>query len=81
MNVEICVKEVCMRSFSSFLTGLILGGLVGAAAAILLAPYSGPDLRNQIQNQVDQIQIEVRKAASERRSELEQQLSHLRSSH
>ncbi len=70
-----------MRSFSSFLTGLILGGLVGAAAAILLAPYSGPDLRNQIQNQVDQIQIEVRKAASERRSELEQQLSHLRSSH
>lgn len=70
-----------MRSISRFLTGLILGGLVGAAAAILLAPYSGPDLRNQIQNQVDQIQIEVRKAASERRSELEQQLSHLRSSH
>jgi gas vesicle protein len=32
----------------TFLAGMILGGLVGAAVAMLLAPASGPDTRRQI---------------------------------
>ncbi|MBL8046302.1 MAG: YtxH domain-containing protein, partial [Anaerolineales bacterium] len=36
-----------MNKFSSFLTGAILGALVGAAAALLLAPASGDDLQSQ----------------------------------
>jgi len=31
-----------------FLAGLFLGAVVGAAAAVLLTPQSGPDLREQV---------------------------------
>jgi gas vesicle protein len=67
-----------MRSFARFMSGFILGGLVGAAAAILLAPYSGEQLRDQIEGEVGRIQIEVKQAATDRRSELEKQLAALR---
>ncbi|MFS0775653.1 YtxH domain-containing protein [Neobacillus sp. 3P2-tot-E-2] len=36
---------------SSFLLGALIGGLVGAAAAIFLAPKSGRDLRSTLNNQ------------------------------
>lgn len=67
-----------MRSFERFLSGFILGGLVGAAVAILLAPYSGEQLRGQIQGEAQRIQLEVKQAATDRRSELEKQLTALR---
>ena len=31
-----------------FLAGLFLGAVVGAAAAVLLVPQSGPDMREQV---------------------------------
>jgi len=31
-----------------FLAGLFLGAVVGAAAAVLLVPQSGPDIREQV---------------------------------
>ncbi|MCA9979528.1 MAG: YtxH domain-containing protein [Anaerolineales bacterium] len=34
--------------FGSFLAGFVLGGLVGAAAALILAPQSGVETRNQL---------------------------------
>ncbi len=34
--------------FGSFLAGFLIGGLVGAATALLLAPQSGEDTRNVI---------------------------------
>ena len=71
-------KEVIMGSFTRFMTGFVLGGLVGAAVAILMAPYSGDDLRGQIQGESNRIQIEIKKAASQRRSELEERLASLR---
>jgi gas vesicle protein len=40
-------------SSSSFLLGALIGGLVGAAAAIFLAPKSGKDLRSTINNQAE----------------------------
>jgi gas vesicle protein len=67
-----------MRSFTRFLSGFILGGLVGAAAAILLAPYSGENLRGQMKSEAEHIQIEVKQAAADRRAELENQLAGLR---
>lgn len=67
-----------MRKFLSFLVGTILGGLVGATAAILLAPVSGGDLRGQLRDRALKIQEEVRAAAAARRAELEQQLATLR---
>ncbi|MDQ0196968.1 YtxH domain-containing protein [Neobacillus ginsengisoli] len=36
---------------NSFLLGAIIGGMVGAAAALLFAPKSGKELRNSINNQ------------------------------
>ena len=67
-----------MRKFLSFLVGAILGGLVGAIAAILLAPVSGSDLRGQVRERAMKIQDEVKAAAAARRAELEEQLATLR---
>ena len=68
-----------MNRFLSFFAGVLSGALVGAAVALLLAPASGEDLRIQIQERATYIQDEVKRAASERRLELEEQLSALRS--
>lgn len=67
-----------MRSITRFLEGFIIGGLVGAAVALLLAPYSGEELRTQMQNEASRIRAEVSQAAQQRRAELEQQLAALR---
>jgi gas vesicle protein len=67
-----------MNKFFNFVAGATLGALVGASIAILLAPASGDELQAQIKAQVDQIQLEVKTAASTRRAELENQLSSLR---
>jgi gas vesicle protein len=34
--------------FGAFLAGFVIGGLVGAAAALILAPQSGSETRSQI---------------------------------
>jgi gas vesicle protein len=34
--------------FGSFLAGLVIGGLVGAAIGLLLAPRAGEELREQV---------------------------------
>ena len=67
-----------MNKFFNFIAGATIGALVGASVAILLAPTSGEELQAQIKSQVDQIQLEVKTAATNRRSELENQLSTLR---
>jgi gas vesicle protein len=43
------------------LTGMLIGGLAGAAAALLLAPQSGKDTRRQIQDK----SIELRDRTTE----------------
>ncbi|MEH7081291.1 YtxH domain-containing protein [Neobacillus drentensis] len=43
------------ESSNSFLLGAIIGGVVGAAAALFLAPKSGKDLRNRFSNQAGSI--------------------------
>jgi gas vesicle protein len=43
-------------------------------AALLLTPYSGKELRSTIRQQVDEIQIEIKEAAQNKRAELEKQL-------
>ena len=67
-----------MRGLMNFLSGMVIGALVGATLAILLAPSSGEDLRNQLQSRVDTIQTDVKQAAATRRAELEKQLGELR---
>ena len=63
-----------MRKMVSFLGGLFAGAMVGAAAAILLAPYSGPELQDRVRTRVQGLIDEGRRAASARQAELQAQL-------
>lgn len=67
-----------MKRILSFMGGAFIGALVGGTLALLLAPYSGTELRTQIQQRKQLIQEEVKRAALERRAELESQLETLR---
>ena len=67
-----------MRKFTSFITGLLLGGGIGTAAALLLAPGSGTALRDRIREEVQDIIDAGRRASEDRRDELVQQLDALR---
>jgi len=66
-----------MRKAMAFTFGAVLGGILGGLTALLLAPSSGEELRSTIRTQVDQIQIEIKDAAMQKRQELEQQLDDL----
>jgi gas vesicle protein len=68
-----------MNRFLSFITGAVLGAVVGASVAILMAPMSGEELQGQIRTRITDIQDEVQRAATDKRAELEAQLAHLRS--
>ena len=67
-----------MQRMMSFLSGTVMGALVGATLAILFAPSSGEELRSQMQERANRIQNEVQEAASSRRAELERQLAAMR---
>ena len=67
-----------MNRVISFLSGAVMGALVGSTLALLLTPASGDELRSKMQLQVQKIQQEVKNAAESRRAELEEQLASLR---
>ena len=61
----------------AFVFGAVLGGVLGGLTAMLLAPYSGEELRSAIKKNVDEIQIEIKEAAQKKREELETQLQEM----
>jgi gas vesicle protein len=67
-----------MRKILNFFIGMMMGGLVGATVAFLLAPTSGEEMRAQIQEQSIRLRDEVKAVAEARRAELERELSALR---
>jgi gas vesicle protein len=42
------MNENSSSEFGAFLAGFVIGGLVGAAAALVLAPQSGSEIRSKI---------------------------------
>jgi gas vesicle protein len=68
-----------MRKFGNLMLGALLGGLVGGTVALLFAPASGKQTRENIQGYFNNLKEEVNKAADEKRKELENQLKELRS--
>ena len=67
-----------MRGTMSFILGILFGGMIGAVAGLVLAPYAGEETRERIRANVEEIINEGRLAAESRRSELESQLEQLR---
>jgi len=67
-----------MNRTINFLLGMIVGGFVGAAVAILVAPVSGEELRADINQRAERIRSDVSQAAADRRAELERQLAALK---
>jgi len=70
-----------MRRFMTFLVGALCGGLVGATAALLLAPASGEELRSRAQERFLTLRQELEEAYDARRAQLESELAALRSPH
>ena len=66
-----------MRKAMAFTFGAVMGGIIGALVALLLAPTSGEEFRSSFQDQFENIQIEIKEAAQKKRAELEGQLDDL----
>ena len=62
-----------------FFEGLIVGAVVGAAVALFMAPQSGEQTKSGIKDRIDLVLEEGKRAAAERRAELEAQLAQSRS--
>jgi gas vesicle protein len=57
--------------FGSFLAGLAIGGLIGAALGLLLAPSSGEEIREQVDRFVDSRKAAFDEAVNEGRAAAE----------
>mgnify|MGYP001286412245 CR=1 FL=1 len=66
-----------MYKFGKFLIGVFCGALVGGGVALLLTPLKGSAMRERLQSSYAHMQGEVKKAASERVRELNEQLARL----
>ncbi len=58
--------------FGSFLAGVVIGGLIGAALGLILAPQTGDELREQVGDFVDGKRAEWEEAVNEGRAAAEQ---------
>lgn len=67
-----------MNKLFNFLTGAIVGGLVGGGLALLFTPYRGDALRAQVSNRLDNVRDEINQARLNKRIELETQLAVMR---
>jgi gas vesicle protein len=58
--------------FGSFLAGVVIGGLIGAALGLILAPQTGEELRDHVGEYVDGKRAEWDEAINEGRAAAEQ---------
>jgi gas vesicle protein len=56
----------------SFLAGVVIGGFIGAAIGLLLAPQSGEEFRGHVNEFVDSKRAELDDAVNEGRAAAEQ---------
>ena len=66
-----------MRQVFRFLTGIMVGALVGSTVALLYAPDSGAKLRDNLRARGENFLDEVRQAAQTRRIEMTSRLESL----
>ncbi len=65
----------------SFLAGAVIGGFIGAALGLLLAPQTGEELRDHVGDFVDSKRAELDDAVSEGRAAAEQARAGMVSDH
>jgi gas vesicle protein len=58
--------------FGSFLAGVVIGGLIGAALGLLLAPQTGDELREHVGGLIDERKAGWDDAVNEGRAAAEQ---------
>lgn len=61
-----------------FFEGFIIGAVIGAAVALFMAPQPGKQTQDTIKGRIDLVMEEGKRAAAERRAELEAQLAQSR---
>ena len=61
-----------LNYLGTFLAGLVLGSLVGAAAAMLMAPASGPETRRQIREKSLELRTQAEQQMEEARRRAEE---------
>lgn len=62
-------------SFGAFFAGFVIGGLVGAATALLLAPQSGEETRAQIQERGIELQTKAQEGIQDARLKADQAIA------
>jgi gas vesicle protein len=67
-----------MSRFFSFMAGAMSGAVVGATAALLLAPASGEELRSEAVSRWEEALRESREAMEQTRRELESQFQQMK---
>ena len=67
-----------MRRFFTFLVGSVSGAIVGASVALLIAPYSGKDLRTRARERFSELRDEIQEAYEMRTAQLEAELAGMR---
>jgi len=65
------------QSFLAFLIGIVLGGLIGAAVALLYAPQSGEETRAAIRERSIELKEQAMEQASALRDQAQQQVQSL----
>ena len=63
----------------NLLAGVGIGALVGAAAALLLAPQSGHQTRTQIRETADDLLVKLRDTVEEMRGKVDEMVASLKS--
>lgn len=66
-----------MKTVGRFFIGLILGGIVGSALGLLLAPSTGNEMRTRIKDNILYVRKEVETAAKNKSIELKEELARL----
>ena len=67
-----------MRRVFSFFIGVTIGGLVGAALALIFTPASGDEIRAKISDRAHAFATDIRQASNSKRIELQERLEILR---